>query len=374
MRDAIFPRRASSGRRTPAYVGVVALLSFACSGDHHAPPPPIDVVPDSGGAGGHRGVRSVGDGGSDRASDSAASGDQSRVGASPDATTSDAGSADAGCQHPNPGTLPQGRFVCSPTTTWGRGSVIRTASTPSDDAFAAITPDELTIVWMSTDDGAPVLNYADRASASDPFDPFGSLSLKTDYFADERAAVSPDGARIVVLRKDRKGFGEFIRQGRFYSFDPSPSEAAFAALDSQGAVLETSEFFGDPVLSSDDRTFFYSRYGAGEAATVFAATRSAPVSWPLGTPVEGAPLMADCGGLRRPTGISADGLTLFYFDESSRSERASWRTSLDAPFSGFVDLGSRRGAQPNARCTALYFSAAVADASTGTDEFVSNAE
>jgi hypothetical protein len=367
----------SALRSAPRYTCAVALAAAACSGDDHPPLPPGENISSTGGSGGHSGVRPVLDGGAG-AHHSRTTEDASAPGASrrsKDASAPESGrtGADAGCTHPVPGALPSGTaFVCSTTAKWSDGTVIQSASTSAHDVFSAITPDELTIVWMSITASGPVLRYADRDSATGSFAPYGYLT--SDYFAAERAAVSPDGARIVVVRKDKKGFGEFVRRGRFYSFDITPSEASFAALDSQGRMLETSEFFGDPVLSSDDRTFYYSKYGSEGTVTVFAATRSDPVPWPLGTPVEGAPLLNDCGARRRPTGVSADGLTLFYYDESSGSERATWRKSTDSAFSGFVDLGSRIGAQPNAACTSLYFSLPAADASTDGDELVATAE
>ena len=384
MKPLAFSRRSNSTeRRTSRYVFALALAlaTAACSGDDHAPPPPADTIPSSGGSTGRGGTASVFDAGAGgRASDSGSVSDASTGGTShttPDASSTDAAVVvDAGCKHPMPGALPgSGKFACSPATMWSTGSPLRSASTDSDDVFSAITPDELTIVWMSIAGGTPMLNYTDRAHATDAFDPFSSVPLTSDYYAAERAAVSPDGARVIVLRKDRKGFAEFVRQGRFYKFDdPAPSEAQFAAINNQGLILETNEFFGDPILASDDRTFYYSKYGAGETATVFAAVRTADVPWPLGTPVDGPPLLDDCGARRRPTGVSADGLTLFYFDETSNSERATWRASVDSAFSGFVDLGARAEAQPNSGCTVLYFSGRASDAASGTDDLVATSE
>jgi hypothetical protein len=316
----------------------------------------------------HGGAGATHDSGTTTSDASAA--DASRPGAK-DASAPDGRGTivDAGCVHPVPGALPSGtQFVCSPTAQWSDGTLIPTASTSAKDVFGSITPDELTIVWTSITDAGPVIHYADRQSATDEFRPFGSLSM-SDYYSAERPAVSPDGARVIVIRKDRKGFGEYVRQGRFHPFEITPSEDSFGALNNQGYVLETNEFFGDPVLSSDDRTLYYSRYGSGAPATVFAAVRSGPVSWQLGSPVDGGPLLDDCGARRRPTGVSADGLTLFYYDESSRSERATWRKDTGSAFSGFVELGSSTPAQPNTACTALYFSVRAGDASAGSDVF-----
>jgi hypothetical protein len=368
----VFASRSSPLRWASLYLCAVALGTVACSGDDHPPPAPDDSISGSGGSGGHGGVKSTRDGGAPDSGTTSGGSASDASRASADASTLDGGGAvvDAGCVHPAPGVLPAGtKSVCSPSANWSDGTFIPSASTPNNDVFGSITPDELTIVWTTITASGHVVHYADRDSATGPFEPAGSLSM-SDYYSAERAAVSPDGARIIVVRKDRKGFGEYVRQGRFHSFEDTASEASFGALDNQGLILETNEFFGDPVLSSDDRTLYYSKYGAGETATVFAATRSGPVPWPLGSPVDGAPLLDDCGARRRPTGVSADGLTLFYYDESSGSERATWRKSTDSAFSGFVDLGTRAEAQPNAACTSLYFSAATGDAAAGGDGLV----
>lgn len=367
-------------RRASLYACAVALAAAACSGDDHPARPSDESIPSTGGSSGHGGSRSSFDAGagagahdSGTVSDASAS-DASR--GSSDASARDSGGkvVDAGCTHPVPGALPAGtKFACSPSAQWSDSTVIPSASTSNDDVFGSITPDELTIVWTTITDSGPVIHYADRDDPAVPFRPAGALSM-ADYYSAERAAVSPDGARIIVVRKDRKGFGEYLRQGRFHSFDITPSEASFGALDNQGLILEANEFFGDPVLSSDDRTLYYSKYGGGESTTIFAATRSGPVSWPLGNPVDGAPLLDDCGARRRPTGVSADGLTLFYFDESSGSERATWRKSTDSAFSGLVELGARAEAQPNTACTALYFSARAGDATAGGDDLVATAK
>jgi hypothetical protein len=297
--------------------------------------------------------------------------------AAPDVAASDGsadGPFDAGCTVPAaapPG--PTSGAVCSPSVAWGATTVIFTASTSGDDVFGSITPDQLTIVWMSFDGGAPTLHYADRSSPSDPFDPAGSIAAGQDYYASDRPAVSADGSRIVVVRSDRKGFGEYTRGGRYHAFDPTPSEVSFANLNNQGLTLASSEYFGDPLLSSDDLSFYYSKYGGGEVQTIFVSTRPAPVPWTLGSPVDGEPLRTACGHRRRATGISSDGLTLFYWDDASGTERATWRASSTGAFSGVVDLGTRRNAAPDTTCTKLYYSAPAADAASGGDDWVAAA-
>ncbi|MET0791428.1 MAG: hypothetical protein ABW061_07895, partial [Polyangiaceae bacterium] len=59
---------------------------------------------------------------------------------------------------------------------------------------------------------------------------------------------------------------------------------------------------------------------------------------------------------RLPNSLSADALTLFYFNEESMQEEARWRDTT-VPSSLLYDmqsLGERRGATPNAACDRLY--------------------
>ena len=59
----------------------------------------------------------------------------------------------------------------------------------------------------------------------------------------------------------------------------------------------------------------------------------------------------------RPTGMSKDMRTLFFYDEAKKVERAAFRAGPGCAYTTVVDLGDRPGAQPNADCTALYFAA-----------------
>jgi hypothetical protein len=66
---------------------------------------------------------------------------------------------------------------------------------------------------------------------------------------------------------------------------------------------------------------------------------------------------------RRATGASADGRTLFFYDEVAGKERAAWRDSIASPFVTFVDMPGMTEAAPNHRCDTLYFQDKVLDSS-----------
>lgn len=57
----------------------------------------------------------------------------------------------------------------------------------------------------------------------------------------------------------------------------------------------------------------------------------------------------------RPTGVSKDLRTLFFWDDVRGVERAAFRAGPGCGFTTVVDLGPLPGAQPNDECTALYF-------------------
>jgi hypothetical protein len=271
---------------------------------------------------------------------------------------------DAGCPTAAAPAADRGAALCLADGVWTSGELVATASTAADDILGSITPDELTITWMTIDNGTPTLYYADRAAPDAPFGPKGTLSYGPGYYAAERPAVSFDGQRIVVVRADRKGFTEYSRTAVFATFTSAPSEASFDAINGQGIMLAGDEYFGDPLLSADDKTFYYSKYDGRSANTVFAVSRDVPDVWLVGSPVEGAPLRGGCRHRRSPTGISADELTLFYWDDLSGTERATFRATVGAPFSGVVDLGPRGHAQPNASCDRLYYSAPETNSTT----------
>ena len=79
-------------------------------------------------------------------------------------------------------------------------------------------------------------------------------------------------------------------------------------------------------------------------------------SWGLPSLVPNPELQSTKDGKRRrPTGISSDGRTLFYFDEVTSLERAAWRDGPTSAFGLFKDIGAFAEAVPNLRCDTLYY-------------------
>jgi hypothetical protein len=114
--------------------------------------------------------------------------------------------------------------------------------------------------------------------------------------------------------------------------------------------------FVSVVISADDRALYYLLSGADhERYPLRVSRRSNAGPWPAGVPLSDCELEAHEANRRIPTGVSADGLTLFYYDEVTRSPRAAYRESANGPIV-WVQTHDMRDAQPNEACDRLYFS------------------
>lgn len=253
-----------------------------------------------------------------------------------------------------------GPTVCDPKTVWTTGTLVPNVSTPQPDNLGAITGDELTIAWMSV---AGTVQYADRAAATDPFGPAKTV---TGPIALDRVALSGDGLTLVVLRGDRKIFAQVTRASRSVPFGAVLDTGPFSGLDPLSSGTEdagdasSAANFGDPVLSADGHFFYYSVL-AGGPATIAESYRSGNNPWPKGRFLTNAELAPDAGKLRRPTGLSTDGRTLFFWDEVDAVEKMAFRGDpIVVPFNvfgQFTVVGAFANAQPTTKCQRLYYDA-----------------
>jgi len=286
-----------------------------------------------------------------------------------DATT--VADADANGEASAPIVDAGGAGVCPSGVTWDTGTLL-TVST-GQDTFGAITPDELTLVWTTGGDGGPTsVYYVDRAAATTAFVNPLPLPLAADSFRVGPLAVSPDGLRVVAQATDTSFFA-LTRGARGSAFNSVPSTTEFADVNSDLTMGETVVELGDPVVGQKDQTFYYSRYPVTASVglpTVVESSRVGSAPWADGVSVDGTSLLEVAGGRRRrPTGVSSDDLTLFYWDQVSGMEMMVWRSTLSGAFANATSIGARAGAQPNAACTALYYSAASA---AGTSLYVAH--
>lgn len=247
---------------------------------------------------------------------------------------------------------------CDPAGTWGAG-VLLAASTAADETFGAITPDELTIAWQVPLDvalGTADVLVADRAARTDPFGAAKTVASASGS-ALNRVALGPDGLTLVVVRADRKGFAQATRASRSASFgalDEAPFQINIAASESP----PPNTFMDDPVYAGTGAHLFLTLVGPGLATTVRVAERpSSSTPWANLNYALGPELVPVGAMKRRPTGVSKDLRTLFFWDEAASIERAAWRKSADATFDAYVDVGARKGAQPTLGCKRIYYSA-----------------
>jgi hypothetical protein len=286
------------------------------------------------------------------------SGDAEGDGSPGDGSPGDGSPGDETADAPSGSAVTLPGALCDAGASWGPGTPVDVAAPPGA-IFQTITPDELTIAWTYDAGASVAVAWADRATTADPFgDP---QTAPSGTFADDRVAISPDGLRLVVLNDDRKGFSEMtrpVRAGAGNAFG-APATGAYANFDASGA-LGAGQSFGDPVLADGDGAFYYSLYDGVQTATLYRTARLSPGdAWPLGAPISGGPDLAAQGVLRRrPTGVSSDQATLFFWDEVAGIERAAWIDAATGAFDSFVDLGARAGAVPNAACDRLYYAPA----------------
>jgi hypothetical protein len=246
-------------------------------------------------------------------------------------------------------------ILCRPDTTW-RSPVLVSLS-DGDDALAAVSADERTVAWFHIGGPTPQLLVADRPDVGAAFGSPQAVSPAGGMFG-SRAALSPDGLQLVVVSREQRQLVVLARTAHGDAFalaeEGSVEAVAFARLNAALAELPDDRGIDDPVWSKDGAEFLVSVTSL-DGATIHVATRTGSDAFSAAAARNDCELASHgVGHSRRPTAMSADGLTLFYFDEARNRERAAFRAQRDAPFSVFVDLGERSAAQPNASCDALW--------------------
>lgn len=282
---------------------------------------------------------------------------------------------EAGSDAPLDGPLPDGAIpdvdpdapfdagpsVCSEPMAFAAGSAVPTVSTPQADRLGAITADELTIAWMNA---AGAVLYADRAASTDPFGPTKTFN---GNFALDRVALSADGLTLIGVVTGRATFAQVTRSSRSATFTGLLDSAPFKFLNQQnggnendGGVVDAGGTVADPVLSADGRLFYFTLIASG-VQTFAESLRLGGTTFPSPRLLKETDLVPVGGKYRRPTGVSVDGRTLFFWDESTNTERAAFRESVTYPgktgYTKFVTLGAYPGAQPSQTCGRLYYEA-----------------
>ncbi len=228
--------------------------------------------------------------------------------------------------------------------------VLISVSTAKEERFGSISHDELTLAFSVADGASIEVFVAERQQKTEAFQ--APVKLTGD-FALDRAALTPDALSLIVVNGDRRGFTCFARDARDQPFELASS----SQYDAIVAGLGAGENLGDPVFALGGQVLLFSQYGAGRINTVMFANRlSNGSAFDMGGALTNPELQAQGAARRRPTGVSSDYTTLFFFDEVSGTSKAG-SFSGGFSFTAVTELGAVSGAQPNGDCSAFYFDA-----------------
>src|SRR6478735_3648582 len=322
--------------------GAIAASEPACSADSR-PPSLINLGAALPSEGGRTGSASPEAG---SANDSGTSGDAQNAGAG-----GEGGSAGAADEfHGIAGERSAVPAECARLPAWSGATRVSGVSTEANETLLAMTPDELDLAFLR--DGA--LFVAHRPSTSASFSSGTPVTIPVGFSAAQGAALSADGLRLLLVSDpDQKKLGELTRASRESGFSTTIDTSAFAAINQESNF--TRRVYAWPSISlGDDQLIFSSSLDAASTVVVSSRTESGVFSAPRSF---GSGLLDGSDGKRRlPTGVSADGRTLFYFNEESGEEEARWRENnrSESPLYDMLSLGARRNAVPNAGCTRLY--------------------
>jgi hypothetical protein len=317
-----------------ALLGAGAPALYACGA---SPTPSANLTPDGGG------------GGQDSATDVSSPQDGSTEGASDGAAHDGPRDSPEDLSTDTIVVGPDGGSLCNLEATWGAPTTVLTTASADATIFGAVTPDELTLAWTSSVGGTVTAWTADRASSTAAFGSPQALSTTFGALAMDRVTLSGDGLRIAGVASNGQSFVAATRTARPDAFATADTE--FASL---GSGAEAPPTFGTPLLAGNDTEFLYLITNATTDDVLYESTSGLP-AWSNGAPLSSTQLTRSGTSYRRPSGLSLDDLTLFYWDEVSGSEKITTRLATSQPFSGQVDIGALTNAVPTASCTRIYY-------------------
>lgn len=328
-------------------------------GDDASPDRGVNPTPDgSGSDGAGPDVTPSNDGGSPGDGTPSPDGPAGHDGA-PDAVSSEGGgidgtAADGGTDAVlSSDVTPPPPVLCTPGETWGSPVTVLTTGSADSTIFGAVTPDELTIAWASSSAGVVTAWYADRASTSVPFGTPQALASSFGALLLDRVSLSGDGLRIVGVAGSGKGFVAAKRAARTGPFDTDDG-AEFSGVGHEGSPST----YATPLLSSDNSSFLYIVTSSTSDFVVNQSLGGPP--WLPGAPLSPTELERVGTQYRRPSGLSMDDRTLFYWDETTSSEWVAYSATAGGDFNVFDDIGALTNAVPTASCTRIYYSVPAA--------------
>jgi hypothetical protein len=241
---------------------------------------------------------------------------------------------------------------CKPGAAWKNDSPVPSIAAKGFDRFGSISDDELTVAWAANDGTVWV---ADRTSTTVDFAKPAQIDTSKHMAATgERPALGPAGLSLVIVSADGASLYAFGRSSQGATWAPT-SQSELASIN--GMVQGNMGQFSEPVLGADGVSLFF-MFSVASAPPLLVESRydGTAGAWLPANGFSNPELQTtNPGQPRRPTGLSADGRTLFFYDATTATERAAWRDSLSSPFTYFDTLAAPTEASPNRFCTTLYF-------------------
>jgi hypothetical protein len=243
-----------------------------------------------------------------------------------------------------PAPLPTDPPLCAGAA-WKGGARVRGG--PADlGSLAGLTPLGRMVAWLDT---SGRLLVADRADSSSEF---GDAVPVDTASPSGRAALHPAGALLFATNASRSGLVVYTR---LYRKDPwaGPSTTGLSALSAQlatlGATIEDMTIGGTPGS-------LFLLLSVGGARTLYEATFDPSTGgWGRAVAHNEIAVASMSGAVRRPTGLSWDARTLFFYDEGASVTRAAFRGATTGTFDTVVDVGAFPGALPSQTCSVLYY-------------------
>lgn len=227
----------------------------------------------------------------------------------------------------------------------------------TNELLAGLTWDELTMVWTTNEGGKVVVHYADRAGKDDAFGTPKTLPDTLGPFAEDTVALGADGKSMIFVSADHTTLTRVTRSARGVAFDAPTASTAFGRITGPGSEGGAVKKLGDLVLSKDGKWLFYTDLNRTAGTTLMLSIQLTDGTWDYPNPIDGKAFEMVGTARRRPTGVSADKLTLFYYDEAAGSPRVAFRTAGSALFEetyGYAPNGKRP--MPAEACDRVYLS------------------
>ncbi len=259
--------------------------------------------------------------------------------------------ADAGSKEVSPygSTLSEDaglKGICASLSPQGTGYRLTTLDAPSLGRFDGVTPTLRAVAWTDTTGRVFTANRSDASSGFDA----EQVSSAPIAEPNARVGISYKGTSILIASG-----ATLVAYARAFTGSPwtGPTEATLETVNAW--LREAAGAVSDPVFGSSGQTLFFLRStSTGSYDLCEAAWDDGAGAWARPV-VRSSMISADALHRKRPTGVSWDDLTLFFWDDGRGIERAAVRSSETHEFSGFRDVGNYPEAAPNQGCTLLFY-------------------